>query len=268
MEVYEMLEEKGRRGVETSFFELDDMLNGLQNGEMIIVAARPSMGKAQPLDANVLTTSGFKRMVDVRLGEQLASIDGQPSHVVGIYPQGQRQVYRITFADGRSTECCAEHLWRIHYRNWPEPRVVNTAKLMQLLQRKRYQNRIWIDTFAGEFGNTHELPLDAWLLGSAWRRNALGVGIAVHDIQRPDTGSRPVRSWLAYRRETCPKIRLPPRAAPRRSSGRSSRRTTEPDHLCTAGTGPVELSCGAEVHSCRLHERREADAATPACRVA
>jgi replicative DNA helicase len=45
MEVYEMLEEKGRRGIETSFFELDDMLNGLQNGEMIIVAARPSMGK-------------------------------------------------------------------------------------------------------------------------------------------------------------------------------------------------------------------------------
>ena len=166
MEVYEMLEEKGRRGVETSFFELDDMLNGLQSGEMIIVAARPSMGKAQPLDANVLTTSGFKRMVDVRLGEQLASIDGQPSHVVGIYPQGQRQVYRITFADGRSTECCAEHLWRIHYRNWPEPRVVNTAKLMQLLQRKRYLNPIWIDTFAGEFGNTHELPLDAWLLGA------------------------------------------------------------------------------------------------------
>lgn len=45
MEVYEMLEEKGRRGIETSFFELDDMLNGLQSGEMIIVAARPSMGK-------------------------------------------------------------------------------------------------------------------------------------------------------------------------------------------------------------------------------
>jgi replicative DNA helicase len=45
MEVYEMLEEKGRRGIETSFFELDDMLNGLQNGEMVIVAARPSMGK-------------------------------------------------------------------------------------------------------------------------------------------------------------------------------------------------------------------------------
>ena len=50
-EVFEMIENRGQRGVETGFYELDDMLNGLQNGEMIIVAARPSMGKAQPLDA-------------------------------------------------------------------------------------------------------------------------------------------------------------------------------------------------------------------------
>ena len=44
-EVFEMIENRGQRGVETGFHELDDMMNGLQNGEMIIVAARPSMGK-------------------------------------------------------------------------------------------------------------------------------------------------------------------------------------------------------------------------------
>jgi replicative DNA helicase len=44
-EVFEMIENRGQRGLESGFFELDDMLNGLQNGEMIIVAARPSMGK-------------------------------------------------------------------------------------------------------------------------------------------------------------------------------------------------------------------------------
>ena len=32
-------------GVPTGFLELDDMMSGMQNGEMIIVAARPSMGK-------------------------------------------------------------------------------------------------------------------------------------------------------------------------------------------------------------------------------
>jgi replicative DNA helicase len=44
-EVFEMIENRGQRGTETGFSELDDVMNGLQNGEMIIVAARPSMGK-------------------------------------------------------------------------------------------------------------------------------------------------------------------------------------------------------------------------------
>ena len=44
-EVFEMIENRGQRGLICGFHELDDMLNGLQKGEMIIVAARPSMGK-------------------------------------------------------------------------------------------------------------------------------------------------------------------------------------------------------------------------------
>jgi len=44
-EVFEMIENRGQRGLESGFHELDDMLNGLQKGEMVIVAARPSMGK-------------------------------------------------------------------------------------------------------------------------------------------------------------------------------------------------------------------------------
>jgi replicative DNA helicase len=44
-EVFEMIENRGQRGIETGFFELDDMMNGLQNGEMIIVAAAPRWGK-------------------------------------------------------------------------------------------------------------------------------------------------------------------------------------------------------------------------------
>lgn len=165
MQVYELLEGEGRRGLPTGFYELDDMLNGLQGGEMIIVAARPSMGKAQPLDARVLTATGFKPMGDLRVGDALASVDGAPSFVTGIYPQGERQVYRLTFADGRSTECCAEHLWRVHFRQWDKPRVLSTARIMEMLERKRYRNRLWIETFSGVFGSDEALPIDPWLLG-------------------------------------------------------------------------------------------------------
>ena len=43
--VYEMIEDKARAGLMTDFVDLDDMLHGLQDGEMVIIAARPSMGK-------------------------------------------------------------------------------------------------------------------------------------------------------------------------------------------------------------------------------
>jgi replicative DNA helicase len=165
---YEMIEKREGThvtGLPTGYYELDDKTCGLQKGEMLIIAGRPSMGKAQPFDAKVLTPSGWKRMGDLVEGEPLASPDGGPSFVAGIYPQGRRQVYRVTFADGRCTECCAEHLWRVNYRGWDKPRVLSTQRLIEMLGRKRYVNRLWIDTFAGEFGNDANLPLDPWLLG-------------------------------------------------------------------------------------------------------
>ncbi len=47
-EVYERIQASDGRlitGLESGFYELDELLNGMQNGEMIVVAARPSMGK-------------------------------------------------------------------------------------------------------------------------------------------------------------------------------------------------------------------------------
>ena len=176
MEVYEMLEDNGRRGVETDFHDLDDMLNGMQSGEMIIIAARPSMGKAQPLDAKVLTPGGWTTMGELRVGDEVASVDGEPSRVAGVFPQGEKQVYRVSFADGRSAECCDEHLWRVHHRQWPEPRVVSTSALAALISRKRHQNRLWIETFSGDFGTDAGLPIDPWLLGLLLGDGCLGEG--------------------------------------------------------------------------------------------
>ena len=153
-------------GKATGFVDLDEMTSGLQEGDLVIVAGRPSMGKAQPLDAKVKTPSGWASMGSLQVGDALASLDGAASIVTGVFPQGSRQVYRITFSDGRSTECCAEHLWRVMYRDWDAPRVVNTAKLMEMLGRKRYQHRLWIDEVNGEFGHDEALPLDPWLLGA------------------------------------------------------------------------------------------------------
>lgn len=153
-------------GVSTGLSDLDKILSGMQQSDLIILAGRPSMGKAQPLDAKVLTADGWKKMGDLELNDKLASIDGKASKVSGIFPQGKKEIYKITFSDGRATECCAEHLWRVHYRDWLEPRVLSTEKIISMLEKVRYQNRIWIETASGDFGGNKKLPLDPWLLGA------------------------------------------------------------------------------------------------------
>ncbi len=149
-------------GVATGYVDLDEMTTGLQPGDLIIVAGRPSMGKANPIDTRIRTLSGWKRMGDLEVGDQLASVDGQPSEVTGVFPQGERQVYRVSFSDGRSLEACAEHLWRVHSEGWDGPRIVATEELVRLLGTRM----MWIDLPHGDFGHEEPLPLDPWMLGA------------------------------------------------------------------------------------------------------
>jgi replicative DNA helicase len=162
-------------GVPTGFSDLDKMTSGFQPGDLIVVAGRPSMGKAQPLDARVRTLAGWKPMGDVRVGDALASIDGAPSFVSGVFPQGEREVHRVTFSDGRSCECCAEHLWRVHCRDWDAPRVLRTDRVADMLTRVRYRGRLWIDMPSGDFGSG-DVPIDPWVLGALIGDGTLSEG--------------------------------------------------------------------------------------------
>lgn len=179
-------------GVSTGFMDLDKSLSGMQQSDLIILAGRPSMGKAQPLDSKILTANGWKKMGDLKIGDQLASVDGKASKVKGIFPQGKKQIYRITFSDGRSAECCAEHLWKINCRHFAEARILSTEKIIELLTKKRYQNRIWIDTPSGDFGNDKKLPLDPWLLGAL-----IGDGTLSGSTVRFSTASKEMLKILA-----------------------------------------------------------------------
>ncbi|MCA7969652.1 replicative DNA helicase [Burkholderia sp. AU39826] len=177
-------------GTPTGFVDLDRMTSGMHGGELIIVAGRPSMGKAQPLDARVRTLTGWKPMGELAVGDALASVDGAASIVTGIYPQGERQVYRVRFSDGRSAECCDEHLWCVHFREWEKPRVLSTAEIRTLLTRERYRNRLWIDMPSGEFGHREALPIDPWVLGALLGDGALGGTAVRFSVKAEETLNR------------------------------------------------------------------------------
>lgn len=79
----------------------------------LLLADVVGLGKAQPLDANVLTPTGFMRMGEVRSGQAIIAPDGTVAKVTGVFPQGVLDTYRITFSDRTSVECSADHLWRV-----------------------------------------------------------------------------------------------------------------------------------------------------------
>jgi replicative DNA helicase len=99
-------------GVPTGFTDLDSLTNGLHPGQMIVVAARPAMGKALALDTPLPTPDGWTTMGEVREGDLLLDADGRPTTVLAATDVlHDRPCYRITFDDGTSVVADAEHQW-------------------------------------------------------------------------------------------------------------------------------------------------------------
>ena len=131
-------------------------------------------GKAQPLTAKVLTPTGFVRMGDIAFGDTVMTPSGRPSRVIGVFPQGLREVFQVRMADGSETFATAEHLWAVKYANRRRnPQVTTTHALMQFLGREarkttKNKSRPLIGLVSPEmdFGvEPRRWPIDPYLLG-------------------------------------------------------------------------------------------------------
>ncbi|AKZ55632.1 PhoH-like protein [Streptomyces ambofaciens ATCC 23877] len=70
-------------------------------------------GRAQPVFTNVLTPDGWRPIGDLQVGDLVVGSNGEPTPVLGVYPQGEKDIYRVTAQDGSWTLCCGEHLWTV-----------------------------------------------------------------------------------------------------------------------------------------------------------
>lgn len=74
---------------------------------------RVIQGNPIALDSNVFTPSGYTKMGDLSIGDEVLTADGTVTNVVGIYPQGRKRIYRVTLRDGSSVKAGAGHLWEV-----------------------------------------------------------------------------------------------------------------------------------------------------------
>lgn len=72
-------------------------------------------GKALLDSELIYTPYGPKKIGFADIGDIIYGDDGKLTTVVGVYPQGFVDMYKVTFEDGRSVVCCGQHQWKVKY---------------------------------------------------------------------------------------------------------------------------------------------------------
>ena len=72
-------------------------------------------GKALLDSELIYTPHGSKKIGFADIGDIIYGDDGNLTTIVGVYPQGFVDTYKVTFEDGRSVVCCGQHQWKVKY---------------------------------------------------------------------------------------------------------------------------------------------------------
>lgn len=162
----------------------------------LAVIAPSGSGKAQPLSEPVLTPTGWKPMGELGVGSEVVGRDGQPTRVLGVYPQGEQDVHRVWFDDGSSARCTADHLWytetSLDRRAWGDGRkgggrpgsAKTTAEIAATIADSRGARNHAVPLVEASDGHESgaELPIGPYALGAL-----LGDGCFVGDAARFST---------------------------------------------------------------------------------
>lgn len=100
------------RSIPSPWSELDRYIGGFSPGRLVVVGARPGVGKALALDTPIPTPDGWTTMGEIKVGDEVLGVDGLPAKVSRTTPvQHNRICYEVEFSDGEVITADADHLW-------------------------------------------------------------------------------------------------------------------------------------------------------------
>nr|WP_260439982.1 replicative DNA helicase [Humibacillus xanthopallidus] len=172
-------------GVPTSFTDLDALTNGLHAGQMIVIAARPAMGKALALDTPLPTPDGWTTMGEVNVGDFVIGADGRPTLVVAATDvMRDRPCYEVEFSDGSILVADEQHQWltrsRAERRRGDDGSVRTTGEIAGTVRTATAESRLnhSVTNTAALQLDAVPLPLAPYALG-AWLGDGTSAGASI-----------------------------------------------------------------------------------------
>ena len=113
-----------------------DIAMGARTGKFYLRSAATGVGKAIPNDTLIPTPNGWRKVGDIKVGDYLFAQDSSPTKVLAVFPQPEKkEIWKVTFSDGRVAKCCGEHLWE-YFENGKK-RVEDTQTIYKRIKRKK-----------------------------------------------------------------------------------------------------------------------------------
>nr|MDQ6920834.1 replicative DNA helicase [Candidatus Dormibacteraeota bacterium] len=160
----------GVLGIASGFHDLDRMTNGYKPSDLVIIAGRPSMGKALALDTPIPTPTGWRTMQSLRVGDQVFDERGRACTVTFATPVmlGHR-CYEVLLSDGEKLIADAEHQWSVRTRAARKRQgaavVLTTEQMAGAVRLSTGRLNYSIPTCQPLEYPEWELPLDPYVLG-------------------------------------------------------------------------------------------------------
>jgi hypothetical protein len=168
----------------------------LSGNDKFILADDMGLGKFLDNNTLIYTPLGTKKMGEIVVGDKVIGSNGKPYNVIGVFPQGKKEMYKVTFNDGYSILSGDEHLWSVSSPNYGKNRKNERRKKSLVLSTKQmyeggkikikgdgynkdkeYEIETYYKSPNGnnkwqipivepiEFENNNELPINPYLLG-------------------------------------------------------------------------------------------------------
>lgn len=131
----------------------------------------------QPLYAKVLTPNGWTTMGELKIGDEICGTNGTIQKVIGTFAKGQKEIYKVHFANGQVVECCEDHLWNVttksgKYKTLPLKEIIKTGVIYNKpcgeIQYNFFTPKTKVDF------PKKNLPVDPYLLGLLLGDGSLG----------------------------------------------------------------------------------------------
>ena len=84
---------------------------------LIFMAGSATMGKALSTNELVLAKDEWKQIGSLLIGDKIMDVKGKEQTIIGVYPQGELQIYELNTYDGGSCRISADHLWYVYFKN-------------------------------------------------------------------------------------------------------------------------------------------------------